>query len=290
MNTSTENETVTDQPAPEPLQSRNTAPEQPVVAETQDAPPDDDADDDGDSNGEESSEGGRKPKRPRWSDVNRANREALEARRELDELRKQMQPKQEPAAPVQSASADDPFPTLESCDFYSQAHERALRDWNLRQVDAVVARREQERQSQTVAQQRQAAFAAKEAEFIAAHPDYEGVAKAPHVPITQQMAEVMWESPDTAPAIAYYLGQNIEEAARIAQMSPLAQARALGVIEAKVTASEPPKPVPPKPIQKAPPVVPTLQPGASASKDWKQMTTDEHVRAYRERQQAKSSR
>lgn len=287
MNTETESEIVTTgQPGNDPPQDEDTTDTTPESDGADEQEDDGSEDEDGtDSNGDETSEGDRrsKPKRPRWSDVNRANREALEARRELDDLRRQLheqhQPKT-PQSPVQSAEK----PTLESCDFDQEQYLEKLAEWKLDQREAAKTQRVEQEKVQATVQERRTQLAAKEADFIKAHPDYEGVAKAPHVPITQQMAEVMLENPDTAPAIAYYLGQNIEEAAQIAQMSPVAAARAIGRIEATVT-SQPPKPTPPpKPVKPAPPVVPTLQPGASATKDWKQMSTDEHIRAYREKQ------
>jgi hypothetical protein len=289
MNTETANETVTEQqPAAEPQQPTDTTP---PASGDQPAEPDlDDDDDNGDSNGEESGEEGNrrdKPKRPRWSDVNRANREALEARRELDELRRKLyereQPPQQPTPP--KVEATELPPSLEECDFDDQEHRRRTALWHQQQVAKEIERVEASKQSKASAQERQAAFAAKEAEFIAAHPDYEGVAKAPHVPITQQMVEIMMGNPDSAPAVAYYFGQNVDEAARIAQMPPLAAARAIGVIEARLVG--PPKaPPPPKPVKPAPPVAPALQPGATGTKTWHQMSTEEHIREYQERRKA----
>lgn len=293
MNTETENETVQpDQPQNE-QQAEATEVEstESVGADEQEADSDE-YEDDTDSNGEESSEDRqKKPKRPRWSDVNRANREALEARRREDELRQRLEALErgqqpEPPKPVQSAEK----PTLEAFDFDQEAYLTALADWRLDQREAERSQKSQQEQAQQTAQERYAQLVAKEAEFIKAHPDYEGVAKAPGVPITQQMADVMLENPETAPAIAYYLGQNIKEAEQIAQMGQVAAARAIGRIEA-IVGSAPAKPnPPPKPVQKAAPVVPTLQPGASATKDWKQMSTDEHIREFRARQQQNNGR
>src|SRR5690606_10893006 len=187
-----------------------------------------------------------------WSDVNEARREALEARRREDDLRQRLeslergQHPSKPEAPVQSAEK----PTLEAFDYDQEAYLTALTDWQIEQREAARTQATQQEKAQETTQQRAAQLAAKEAEFIKAHPDYEGVAKAPHVPITQQMAEAMRENPDTAPASAYDLGQNVKEAADIAQMSPLAAARAIGRIEAKVAIAPAPKPVPPKPVQK----------------------------------------
>lgn len=281
MNTETANETVNDEQLQQEQQSEETEVEATESTGADEQEGDEDEDDEADSNGEESGDRRKKPKRPRWSDVNRAQREALEARRELEELRrKHEQPQQTEQAPEKPQGK----PSLEQFDYDQDAYLEALADWKLDQREQQRTQQATQQREQQTMQERQAALAAKEAEFIAAHPDYEGVAKAPHVPITKQMAEVMIENPDTAPAIAYYLGQNIGEATEIAQMSPVAAARAIGRIEASL--SNPSKPPPPKPVKKAPAVVPTLQPGASASKDWRQMTTEEHIRAYQNRKKS----
>lgn len=284
MNTQTENETV-----PTQEDGAEAKPAQQSV-ETQEADDEDEDEGDAGSNGEDTSEGQRpKRKRPRWSDLNRAHREALDAQAEARRLREQLEQLQRgetpEAAPAERQETAAPKrPTLEEFDFDQERYLEALADWRIEERERAKAQAEKTKAAQQTVQERIATLQSKEAEFAKAHPDYEGVAKSPHVPITQAMANVMLENPDTAPAIAYYLGQNLDEAREIAQMAPLAQARALGLIEAKV--STPTKaPPPPKPVPKTPTVPPTLQPGASGAKDWSQMSTEEHVRAYRERQQ-----
>lgn len=283
MNTEPANETV-DQGEQAQQPQVQEAEQVTSQVDTQDADTDDD--EDGDSNGEGTSadEGRReKPKRPRWSDVNRANREALEARQREDRLRQELEDlRRQQAAPTQPQKPVEK-PTLESCDFDQERFVSELTAWTIEEAAKGREQQEQQRHAQQSAQERQAAFVAKEAEFAAAHPDYEGVAKAPHVPITQAMAEVLLENPDTAPAIAYHLGQNLDECARIAQMSPVAAARAIGAIEARLATASKPAP-PPKPVKPAPPVVPTLQAGGAAPKDWQQMTPEEHRQALRDKQ------
>lgn len=281
MNTDTENEVVQNGELQQEQPADNAKPNAPVVDQ------EDDDEDEGGSNGDDSGEQQRqKPKRPRWSDVNRANREALEARRREDELRERLRQFEQPAPPPKQEVSDAP-PSLEDCDFDDAKWRQRTAEWHQSQVTKAVEQAERRRASEASDRERQAVFAAKEAEFIAAHPDYEGVAKAPHVPITQPMAEIMLENPATAPAIAYWFGQNVEEAARIAQMTPTAAARAIGAIEARLTASTAPAqpPVPPKPpVKPAPPVVPQLQAGAPAQKDWKQLSPEEHRARLREQQ------
>lgn len=81
------------------------------------------------------------------------------------------------------------------------------------------------------------------------YADFAQVAQAENVPITKTMAEVIAAS-DAGEDVAYFLGRNLDEANRIAQLAPTLQAYALGAIEASLKA--PPKsssaPAPAKPI------------------------------------------
>jgi hypothetical protein len=70
------------------------------------------------------------------------------------------------------------------------------------------------------------------------YDDFEQVAYNPKLPITNVMAETI-QSSDIGPELAYYLGSNPKDAERISRMSPLAQAKEIGKIEAKL-ASDPP--------------------------------------------------
>lgn len=117
------------------------------------------------------------------------------------------------------------------------------------------------------------------------YEDFDDVAYNPSVPITPAMAQVIQESEDGA-EIAYFLGQNIKEADRIARMSPLLQARELGRIGDKLASAPPPAkptsaPAPITPISRASgsPVVDTLDP-----KSLEKMGTTAWIEAERKRQ------
>lgn len=70
------------------------------------------------------------------------------------------------------------------------------------------------------------------------YDDFEDVAYNPRLPVTEAMAVTIRES-EVGPEILYYLGNNPAEAKRIAQLSPLSQAKEIGKIETKL-ASDPP--------------------------------------------------
>lgn len=100
--------------------------------------------------------------------------------------------------------------------------------------------------------------------------DYDAVTRNPSVPITDSMLEIIRDS-DLGPDIAYHLGKNVQDAARIAAMPATRQAVELGKLEAKLSA--------PKPLPKQPPT-PITPVGGNASggtKDPAKMTMSEYI-------------
>lgn len=253
--------TETGQPAPVIEQALETQSEQ---AETTN---DDESQDDTDPHKEPR-------KRPRWSDVNRANREALDARREADAWRQKAlgEQRQEPAVQPQPASSK---PTLEQFDYDQEAYQDAAIEWRLEQREvrakqAVIRNQEEEARIK---------FEDAQADFAAAHDDYEDLVQNPHLRITDVMAGAIHES-DVGPQIAYHLGQNPAEAARIADLSPISQARAIGRIEAALAASGQSQRLT-KPIQttRAPPPPPSITSTAPVKRQESQMSDTELVAA-----------
>lgn len=175
--------------------------------------------------------------------INKLTRRVGEKDAQLAELQERLaqyeqgQVQQKPADAPTVAKQAEGRPKLEDFDFDQDAHAEALVEWKLKQ-----------REQQEAIETRKRKFSEQEAAFAAEHPDYEDVAKNPEVPITRDMVMAMVET-DNPPAIAYYLGQNPDEAAEIAQMGPLAAARAIGRIEAKL-AAPPPKPAAPRELPK----------------------------------------
>jgi hypothetical protein len=118
------------------------------------------------------------------------------------------------------------------------------------------------------------------------YEDFEQVAYNPKLPITDVMAQTIQAS-DNGPDIAYYLGTNPKEAARISRLVPLLQAKEIGRLEAKV-ASEPVT----KRTSSAPAPISPVTPrnGGSSSFDTtdarsiKTMTTSQWIEADRARQ------
>jgi hypothetical protein len=212
-----------------------------------------------------------------------ARREAEALQRERDYWREQAMRsgKTEQEAPTK---AEEPTgePTREQFDFDDAQYMRAWYKWQRGQEQAEESKRKQEEETQ----QKWRKFAEREQAFAAEHPDYEQVAKY-EATITQPMAEAIIES-DEAPAIAYYLGKNPEEASAIAQMSPLAAARAIGRIEAKLSAKPSVQPViPAKTVTKAPEPITTLSGSPAVPVSYEEMSMAEYDAARRKERAAK---
>lgn len=185
--------------------------------------------------------------------------------------------------PTPVVAPNDAEPTLESCDFDPTEFQKKWYDWKRGQERA----EEKARKDQEEKQQKYRTFAEKEAAFIAANPDYEQVAKAPHVPITPEVAELVLDAEDP-PAVAYYLGKNIEEATAIAQMTPVNAARAIGRIEAKLSAPATHTQSPPQQaVTRAPPPVTTLSGSPQIKRDYEEMSQREYEEQRRKEREAK---
>ena len=135
------------------------------------------------------------------------------------------------------------------------AYDDALVAWSSRRAEAETKAKVQRDAQQEATHKRLReiadAWTDRRAEFMADHPDFEEVAEADDLPISITMSNAIWIS-EEGPAVAYYLGQNPEEAKRIAAMEPLQAIKAIGRIEAKVSQAAPeprPEPVKPAPIR-----------------------------------------
>lgn len=107
-----------------------------------------------------------------------------------------------------------------------------------------------ERERTREAEQRNEKFLERAEKASERYPDFQSVVFNPQVPINDHMAEFIAES-DHGADVAYHLGKNPAEAARIAQMSAVKAARELTRIEAeiaakpKATPSKAPEPITP---------------------------------------------
>lgn len=188
-------------------------------------------------------------------------REKHDERRRADHLasllEQSLAAQRQPAPEQKEAPAFQPTrprPTLAECDYDTESFADKLTDWKLEQRD-IQTRQQQEKQAQEQQQQtRQKSFEEKRATTLEVgkvkFPDYvEVISSLPANVMHRNLAASIMET--TAPAdVAYYLGKNSSEAARISQLDPFRMALELGRIEGKATVS-----VPPKKASNAPPPI-----------------------------------
>jgi len=126
-------------------------------------------------------------------------------------------------------------PAAQSVDQFEtpEAYAEALA---LQRAEELVAKRDAARQQSQILE----SYHEREEEARGKYEDFEQVAYNPKLPITDVMAETI-RSSDVGPELAYYLGSNPKDAERISRMTPLAQAKEIGKIEAKLAADPPVK-------------------------------------------------
>lgn len=167
-----------------------------------------------------------------------------------------------------------PVDQFESVEAYAEA--RAL---------VIAEQREKQRQQSELVE----SYHEREEEARGKYEDFEQVAYNPKLPITSVMAETI-QSSDVGPEVAYYLGSNPKEAARIAKLSPFLQAKEIGRIEVKLTEAPPVKRVSSAPTPFTP--VTARNSGAPAfdttdPRSIKTMSTSDWIAADRARQMKK---
>lgn len=169
---------------------------------------------------------------------------------------------QPPQAPPEGPPREDQF---ETWDEYDQARIEYAVEQKLR------ARDEQTQRTTVLRTYEERAAKARESK-----PDYESVVNNPSLSITPIMAEVIRVS-EAGPEVAYHLGTNPGEAARIAALPDYLQAAELGRLEARLT------PMVQQPAQQraAPPPPPKTLSGVSAgiNKSPSDMSMAEYVAA-----------
>jgi len=176
----------------------------------------------------------------------------------------------QPTAPV-NVPPPEQFETVEA---YAEA--RAV---------ALVEQREQQKQQTAIVEK----YHEREEEARGKYDDFEQVAYNPNLTITATMASTI-QSSDVGPDVAYYLGANPKEAARIAKLAPFLQAKEIGRIEAKVADSPPIKkassaPAPFAPVTARASSAPTFD--TTDPRSIKTMSTSDWIAAERLRQMKK---
>lgn len=199
-----------------------------------------------------------------------AEKEARRATEEAEKLRKAIGSMQQPKLD-QYASFEEFQAALTAHAMARGMDERAVR--NLEE-----AAREQSQKAQAARQQEAQATEQAVMDMIsdgmAKYADFDQVVRRPHEQggpkITAAMAEMLADS-DWGADVAYALGKNPALSAEIAAMSPTAQARAIGRLEAQVSAPKPKK------VTSAPDPVNPVTARAPAPRSPEKMTPDEYA-------------
>jgi hypothetical protein len=202
--------------------------------------------------------------------ISRLVREAAEARAERDLYRRQL----DEAKPKEQSDPGEPkLEQFKDIEEYATAKakyagEKALKSHQEKQTTAQYQERVKELTS---------TWEARVSDAEDKYDDFEqvvGVIKPDSV-----FGHALMEA-ENGPEIAYYLGKNVAEAKRILKLHPLAQARAIGRLEAKL-AAEPPKPQTPS---RAPaPITPLT--GAASTASSTPSEEDDMRTWFRKRQQ-----
>ena len=150
---------------------------------------------------------------------------------------------------------------------------RAVAEQAVREVGAEILARQASEAQEIAARAAQNAWAESTADFREKVPDFDAVVHNPNLTVTPVMADAIRESGRGA-EIAYYLGKNPAEAARIASLSSVSQATAIARLETRVGGAAPAS------VSRAPQPVSTLS-GRSggAGKRLEDMNFEEYRRA-----------
>ena len=203
--------------------------------------------------------------------IDRLTQEKYRLRAELDFLRSQ-QPQQ--AQPAQQAQQPSQAPKLEQ---YNSIEEYldALADHKASQKFDHLAKEREAKESQTRQQQEVAklheSYTKQTEQARQAYSDFDDVVQDPDLPISQAMAEAIMRSSNGAD-VAYYLGKNPDQAARIASLDPFSAAVEIGRIAATVVRPQPRK------TSNAPPPIQPVGARATPVTDPDKMSADEWMK------------
>jgi hypothetical protein len=201
--------------------------------------------------------------------------DAMIGKRLAREQRKWEREQQAKQAPVPAMPTD--IPTSDQFD-----SPQAYGDFIRAEAEKLVQHREIQNQRAEIEE----TFAEREEEARSKYDDFDQVAYNPNLRVTDAMAETIKAS-DLGPDLAYWLGSNPKEADRISRLSPLAQAKEIGKIEAKLSNDPPVKrttsaPAPISPVTARSSGAPSHD--TTDPRSIKSMTTSQWIEAERARQ------
>jgi hypothetical protein len=192
---------------------------------------------------------------------NKITAEKYEEKRRADELERQLKELQGKQDTTPSEA-----PTLEQFDYDEEKYTSALMDYKIAQTLKDQARINEQQLVESKREGIAKDFFAKEAEYIAQHPEYrEAVSKLPL--FKPETLDAIYE---LGPEMSSYLSQHLDVADAIASVSPVTAGVKLGQIAAKLSVKKPEV----KPSN-APDPVTTLNGGAAVNKSMEDMSMEE---------------
>lgn len=213
----------------------------------------------------------------RKAEMKRLKQAAKEAEAELEKTQERLAKAKELAqtnTPPKAEDFDDHDSYLVALGTYHAARQMSDRDTFQFETEAqereAAAKAARDAAQQEIAQ----GWAAQVADAKSRYADFEAVAQAPDLPVTETMAEVIASS-DLGADIAYHLGKHRDIAGQISQMSPIEQAVQIGRIEATLSLPKP------NTQSQAPDPVTPVKARNTGSKDPSKMTMAEY-KAWRE--------
>lgn len=203
----------------------------------------------------------------RLNELTAARRDAERDRDYWRSLALKNQEKPKEAAPEVKATGQPKVDDYTSYDQYLEA----LADWKVDQK--LQAREAQTAEAKTKSDKEavQRTHFAREQKFRESHDDFDAVMNNPALAISESMVEAAFRS-EKGPELLYYLGNNPEESARIANMHPYQAAMEMGRLEAALSQPTRNQTGAPEPIE-------TVSGGGNtASVDPDKMSTEEWLK------------
>lgn len=180
------------------------------------------------------------------------------------ELKRQLQERL--AAPTKTPTA---YPKLKDYDYDEDAHaeavERYYEDKSNKSIETFLSKQDQNKAEETARQEREKLFETHEkraAEYAKTTPDFHDAMESlvSVVRFLPEVAQVIGAS-EKSPEILYYLANNLDEADKIAHMSPTLAAAQIGRIESRLSVQDK------KTISTAPPPTTQIKSGSVVSTD-----------------------
>jgi hypothetical protein len=182
-------------------------------------------------------------------------------------------------APANTADAPDPskYEAGELDPKYIRDLARAEASSAVGEVRKEYEARETKAKEATAKQEWDQKYGAFQTAGAGLHDDFKEVvvegAERGEWPLSAHLAQLIMDSPE-GPAVAYHLASNVEEAKKVAAMSPLGQAAHFGRLAAKFSSPSSDAPANPAKTTKAPPPLSGRARGAGGNREASPATTD----------------